>query len=202
MTLLASSGTLSSLIRSANFWRRASLSSRSRPSSFLICLSCSISMYRRWFAEILSSTCFEICDCSRESSSSFLRRSKVFSILAVTLSVARTSCSSCASAVVSAAPKSASLPASWISDRSRIICICSLKKGLSLRISLIVCMTSIAYALESDGPPPAASSSSSAASSTRARITGEVCTGLPSRTRLCPSSSSCTPRGVCVRRVT
>ena len=130
-------------MRSVNLLASASLSSFSSPSSFLMCFSCSISMYRRWLALILSSTCREISFWSLDSSSSFLSSSSVCSMRSVTLSVARTVCSDAASAVVSAAPKSASLPDSWISVRSRIICICSLKNGLSLRISLIVCMTSI-----------------------------------------------------------
>ena len=51
-------------------------------------------------------------------------------------------------------------PDSCISVRSRIICICSLKNGLSLRISLIVCITSIEYALARDGPSPSSSCTS------------------------------------------
>ena len=54
--------------------------------------------------DIFSPTCFEISLCSRESSSSFLSSSSVFSIRLTTLSVPSTSCSASASAVVSAAP--------------------------------------------------------------------------------------------------
>mmetsp|Transcript_30820 Transcript_30820/g.80405 ORF Transcript_30820/g.80405 Transcript_30820/m.80405 type:complete len:372 (+) Transcript_30820:1729-2844(+) len=202
MTRRASAGTSSFAIRSANLAVSASLSSFSRPSSFLMCLSCSISMYRRWLAEIFSSTCLEISDWSLESSSSFLSSSSVFSIRSVTLSVDSTSCSACASAVESAAPKSASLPDSWISVRSRIICICSLKKGLSLRISLIVCITSIEYAFASDGPASSPSTEcSSLASFTLASRIGSDCTTRSSVMRRSPRSSSCTPLAVCVSRV-
>jgi len=144
ITFFASSGMSTSEMRSANFAVRASLSSRSSPSSFLMSLSCSMSMYRRWLALILSSTFLLISAWSLESSSSFLSSSSVFSIRLTISSVPSTSCSSAALDVVSAAPKSASFAGSFTSLLSRIICICSLKKGLSLRISLMVCITSIA----------------------------------------------------------
>lgn len=57
----------------------ASLSSFSKPSSFLICFSCSIRKYLRWLPLIFSSTCLLISCCTRTSSRSRLITISAFS---------------------------------------------------------------------------------------------------------------------------
>ena len=93
--------------RSRNFCSSASLSSFSKPSSFLMLFSCSCRKYWRWFFAIFSSTCLEMSCCSLLDTSSCLRSiSAPFSRSTIVVA-SSTFCSSSPSAVVRAAEKSA-----------------------------------------------------------------------------------------------
>ena len=66
----------------------------------------------------------------------------------------------------------------------------------------LTCITSIAYAFASDAAAVSVTTTgSSTASSRLARRTGSLCATRVIRTREPPASSTCTPRGVCERRM-
>mmetsp|Transcript_10990 Transcript_10990/g.44546 ORF Transcript_10990/g.44546 Transcript_10990/m.44546 type:complete len:218 (-) Transcript_10990:95-748(-) len=123
--LRSSSGSSNNAILSLYFWMSASLSSCSTPSSFLIALSCSLSMKVRCCDEIFCSTCCEISCCSLESSRSLPTNSSAKRSRSATSRASSAACNCGASPVARAAAKSANLYGSPMSTRCAKKCMCS-----------------------------------------------------------------------------
>mmetsp|Transcript_1008 Transcript_1008/g.2888 ORF Transcript_1008/g.2888 Transcript_1008/m.2888 type:complete len:278 (+) Transcript_1008:2368-3201(+) len=134
----SSSGSSRNSIFSSYFLTRASLSSCSTPSSFLMAFSCSCSMNVLCCAVIFSSTCLEISCCKRPSSRSLETSSSAMRNRSTTSVASNAFCNCSGSPVANAAAKSASLKGSPMSTRCVKKFMCSRYSGLTWTSSRIV----------------------------------------------------------------